>query len=196
MTRRIVVTGPESTGKTTLATAVALRLGAPMLAEAARAYAEARLAEGRGLTAEDAEPIARAAIAAEDAVFAASPGLVVLDTDLVSTVLYTRHYYGPAPSWMEAEARARRGDLYLLCDVDLPWAADGVRDRPTNRPAMHALFVATLREFGCTVALVDGRGTERIERALRAIADAGLSDAGLSDAGVPDAGVPNVVARR
>lgn len=176
MTRRIVVTGPESTGKTTLAAALAARFGAPMLAEASRAYAEARLAEGRGLTAEDAAPIARAAIAAEDAALAAVPGLVVLDTDLVSTVLYTRHYYGPAPAWMEAEARARRGDLYLLCDVDLPWAADGVRDRPAHRPAMHALFIETLHEFGCRVALVGGVGTARHERALRAIAEAGVLD--------------------
>ena len=112
---------------------------------------------------------------------------MVLDTDLVSTVLYTRHYYGRAPAWMEAAARARRGDLYLLCDVDLPWTADGVRDRPTNRPAMHGLFVATLREFGCPVAMVGGRGAKRSERALRAIADAGVVDRGVLDTRVPHA---------
>ncbi|MBI1810179.1 MAG: ATP-binding protein, partial [Gemmatimonadetes bacterium] len=133
MTRRLVVTGPESTGKTTLAGALAAQFGAPCLPEAARGYAEARRAEGRALTADDAEPIARAAIAAEDAALAAAPPLLVLDTDLVSTVVYTRHYYGGAPAWMEDEARGRRGHLYLLCDVDLPWTPDGVRDRPVAR---------------------------------------------------------------
>jgi NadR type nicotinamide-nucleotide adenylyltransferase len=174
VTRRLVVTGPESTGKTTLAEALAAQFGAPCLPEAARSYAEARRAEGRTLTADDAAPIARAAIAAEDAALARAPALLVLDTDLVSTVVYTRHYYGGAPAWMEGEARSRRGDLYLLCDVDLPWAPDGVRDRPTARRAMHRLFVATLREFGCAVATVSGAGTVRLETARQALVTSGM----------------------
>jgi NadR type nicotinamide-nucleotide adenylyltransferase len=173
VTRRLVVTGPESTGKTTLATALAARFSAPLLREASRAYAEARLAGGHALTRHDAEPIARATLAAEDAALAAAPALVVLDTDLVSTVVYTRHYYGPAAAWVEAAARTRRGDLYLLCDVDLPWMSDGVRDRPEGRRAMHALFAETLREFGCVVAEVGGTGPARIDAAVRAVAAVG-----------------------
>lgn len=173
MTRRLVVTGPESTGKTTLATALGAHFGVPQVGETARHYAEARLAEGRALTAGDAEPIARAAIEAEDALLAASPAMLVLDTDLISTVLYARHYYGSSPAWMEEAARARRGDLYLLCDIDLPWFPDGVRDRPEQRDAMHALFRATLREFGCFVAPVGGSGGARLDAALRAVATSG-----------------------
>ncbi len=170
MMRRLVVTGPESTGKTTLAAQLAHRLGAPWLPETSRAYAEARAREGRLLTAADAEPIARATMAAEDALFASAPPVAVLDTDLISTVLYTRHYYGSAPEWMEREALARRGDLYVLCDVDLPWASDGIRDRPTGREAMHARFVQTLEAFGCTVELVRGMGDARLAAALAAAA--------------------------
>src|SRR6185437_15178771 len=107
VTRRIVLTGPEATGKTTLASALARHFRAPWLPEMARAYAtDVR----RELTAADAEIIAARAITAEDAALAKDPPLLILDTDLISTVVYVRHYYGPCPAWIEDGARARRGD--------------------------------------------------------------------------------------
>ncbi|HVT39180.1 MAG TPA: ATP-binding protein [Gemmatimonadaceae bacterium] len=174
MTLRLVFTGPESTGKTTLATEFAARLGAPLLAEAARDYAQAPARLGRALTRADVEPIARLAIAREDEALAGTPPLLVLDTDLVSTVVYARHYYGSCPIWIEAEARARRGCLYLLCDIDLPWKADGVRDRPAQREMMLGLFRDTLAEFGCTVGPVTGIGATRVRAASAAVEKGGL----------------------
>src|SRR5262245_44839117 len=129
-TRPLVVTliGSESTGKTTLAALLGRHFACPWVAEAARAYVEGRKAP---LTAADVEPIARAQMAAEDAGRAAAERLLVLDTDLVSTAVYARHYYGSCPAWIEREARARLADLYLLHHPDVPWVADGpYRDRP------------------------------------------------------------------
>lgn len=163
---RIVVTGSECTGKTTLALALADALGAPCVPEYARAYAEAK---GRVLDAADVEPIARGQMAAEDRVVETGVPLVVLDTDLVSTVVYAQHYYGACPSWVEAAARERLGAVYLLCDVDLPWQADGVRDRSGQRTELHAAFVATLEACAARVALVRGVGDERLALARRAV---------------------------
>jgi NadR type nicotinamide-nucleotide adenylyltransferase len=173
VTHRLVVTGPESTGKTTLAAALATRLGAPLLAEASRDYADERALRGRALTADDVDGIAQLAIAREDEALARAPKLVVLDTDLMSTVVYARHYYGACPMWIEVEARARRGDLYLLCDIDLPWKADGVRDRPGQREGMFILFRDTLAEFGCKVEAVTGSGAARLRAASAAVERAG-----------------------
>lgn len=170
MTRRIVVTGSECTGKTTLARALAGHLGAPWLPEASRAHAEARRREGRDLAREDVEPIARLAIAAEDAALRASPEDLVLDTDLLSTVGYARHYYGSCPAWIEREARARLGAVYLLCAPDIPWVADGIRDRPGARAVVHAEFERVLREFGASVTEVHGLGAARERAALAAVA--------------------------
>jgi NadR type nicotinamide-nucleotide adenylyltransferase len=170
-TRRIVVTGPESTGKTVLATGLAARLDAPVVFEAARLYAEARAREGRTLTISDAEPVAKLAIDQEQRALAAAPPLVVLDTDLISTVVYVRHYYGSCPAWIETEARERRAELYLLCDIDLPWIADGVRDRPDDRRELYGLFWNTLVEFGCTVVPIAGTGALRLDAALAAVDD-------------------------
>jgi NadR type nicotinamide-nucleotide adenylyltransferase len=174
VTRVIVVTGSECTGKTTLARALAERLRAPWLPESSRAYAEERREEGRALTSADVEPIARRDITAADAALRSAPSDLVLDTDLLSTVAYARHYYGACPPWIEVEARARLGALYLLCAPDLPWLADGVRDRPAAREAMHAHFRSVLLEFGASVTEVSGFGPAR-EQAVIAAVSAPLS---------------------
>lgn len=168
MTWRVVVTGPECTGKTTLARDIAARFGAPWVPEAARAYAEAR---GGMLSAVDVEPIATAARDALRHATAAGPAVLVADTDLVSTVVYARAYYGSCPEWVEEECKAQLGDLYLLCDTSLPWVADGVRDRPAegDRAAMHDAFAETLRALGARVVPVTGIGAARTARAMDAV---------------------------
>lgn len=167
---RIVLTGPESTGKTTLAAGIASALGAPLVAEAARQFAESFPGPLSELT---VAPIARLSIRLEEAAIAQAatpPPLIVRDTDLVSTVVYARHYYGTVSPWIEEEALAHRGDLYLLCAPDLPWVADGVRDRPAEREEMFESFAETLRRIGARVVVVRGVGRERLGVALDALA--------------------------
>lgn len=156
---RICLIGPEASGKTTLAAWLARAQGVPWLPEFARTYAEN---VRRPLVHDDVDEIARGHIAAEDALRAPR---VVLDTDLVSTVVYSRHYYGSCAEWIEAAARARRADRYLLCRPDLPWTADGVRDRGDRRDELFDAFHATLEEFGAAVRVVEGSGNARLESA-------------------------------
>jgi len=168
---RVVVTGSESTGKTTLARDLAAHFGGLWIAEQSRAYAER---VRRDLTADDVGPIASEQIAAEDAALAEAIRRNVhwlfLDTDLLSTVVYARHYYGVCPAWVEAEGRARLGDLYLLADIDVPWTADPVRDRPHSREEVQLAFQTVLSEFNAPKCLVRGLGRHRLEAALKCIA--------------------------
>lgn len=168
--RRICVTGPESTGKTTLARQLAELTHAEWVPEASRVYAER---VDRALVASDVTPIAREHLALADpaAERARTRGTgLVLDTDLVSTVVYARHYYEDVPAWVERAERGRRADLYLLCDVDVPWVADGVRDRPTDRDAMFDLFRRALARRRANVIIVRGDWRARWARARDAVA--------------------------
>jgi NadR type nicotinamide-nucleotide adenylyltransferase len=148
---RVCLIGPECTGKTTLAEELSVHFGAPWVPEFAREYA-ARVA--RELTAEDVEPIARGQMALEDA--APNEGLVILDTDLISTVVYARHYYVHCPEWIEAAAATRKADLYLLTDLELPWVADSLRDSAAPRESLYDQFAQTLKDYDANVVTITG----------------------------------------
>lgn len=163
--RRVVLTGSECTGKTSLAASLASAFGAPLSAEFSREYAEARRGQ---LGPEDVEPIARGQMALLDEAITPNMRLIVHDTDLVSTVVYARHYYGDCAEWILAEARSRRADLYLLCHPDIAWQGDGVRDRPASREEIHEAFAGALSELGGSV--VDVRGSFAARHATAAAA--------------------------
>ncbi len=169
--KRVVVTGSECTGKTTLAGDLARRFGTVWVAEYARDYLDHKVATtGQPLDESDVEPIARGQIAAEDRGASMAKGLLVLDTDLVSTTVYARHYYGACPAWIEQAARDRRADLYLLCDIDVPWVADPARDRPHQREHIHALFVEALNTLGAPYVTIRGPWPVRLTAAVAAVA--------------------------
>lgn len=158
--RRVCLIGAESTGKTELARA----LSASFVPEFARQYA---IDAGRALDSSDVGPIARGQIALMDGAAPADP--IILDTDLLSTVVYAHHYYGACPPWIEEEARRRLADVYLLMDIDVPWIADAARDANTDRGAVHRRFVDTLRAFGARSVVIGGSWKERKARALEAL---------------------------
>ncbi len=168
--RQICVTGPECTGKTTLAAHLAAHLGTEWVPEAARLYAER---VQRELTVADVMPIALEHVTLADMALAhvRERGLshLVLDTDLVSTIVYAQHYYGFESDALVEMARARRADLYILCAADIPWLADGVRDRPAEGEELFAQFKATLEGIGGNVTEVRGMGEERGRKAVGAL---------------------------
>ncbi len=164
---RICMTGPECTGKTTLAKTLSREFGVPVVPEAAREYAE-RVA--RPLTSDDVERIAHEhiALATEAEEHARA---VVLDTDLVSTVVYGKYYYDFSSRWLDTAAAERLAGVYLLCDVDVPWEADGIRDRPDGREEMFTLFRDALATREARVVVVRGDWDERLRIARDTMRD-------------------------
>jgi nicotinamide riboside kinase len=176
---RIVFTGSESTGKSTLAAAVGRHYGVEVVPEFVRAFAEQK---GGTIEFSDHGAIARGQMALEDefigratrvvsadpasAGLPASPALVIQDTDLLSTVVYCRHYFGRCPEWIEDAAFERRPDLYLLCNTDVPWLADGVRDRGHMREEMQQLFESAVAASHAASANISGAPDIRLARAI------------------------------
>lgn len=155
--RRISVFGPESTGKSTLAEALARELQTTCVPEFARTYLEAH-----PLTA-DAMPVIRDGQAAlEDSLARDCNRTLICDTDPLLTSVWSETLYGaPLPT-------TRRYDLTLLCDVDLPWVADAVRYLPDDRAGFFARCEAALQRAERRYVVI--RGRDRLRAALEAIA--------------------------
>ncbi len=164
---RVCLIGAESTGKTELAQELARHFGAAWVPEYSRTYA---MHVQRELSYMDVSPIAQGQIDLEEGV--AAEALLILDTDLLSTVVYSRHHFGACPSWIEAGARERTADLYLLLDIDVPWVADPVRDSGDTRVELHDQFRRVLEQFGATYRLISGSWDERFHKAVELIAAA------------------------
>jgi len=176
---RVVITGSECTGKTTLAEALADHLGAIWLPEYAREFVAV---VGRPPVYADVDAIARGQIGAEEAAIEAlarraaarvegdTHRVLVQDTDLLSTVVYSRHYYGDCPAWIEHELSRRGADLYLLAGIDVPWVPDGSqRDRGDRREEMQELFRSALLERALPFVEIDGTLDTRLPRSLETI---------------------------
>ncbi len=166
---RIVVTGSESTGKTALAKQLAEHFGAEFVPEFVREFAEEKQAP---IGFADHGPITRGQMALEDrhaALAAKGNGLVIQDTDLLSTVVYCDHYFGSCPQWISDLARERRPDLYILLGTDVPWIADGIRDRGDRRDEMHALFHAAVAGSGSSYVNIEGDWDSRWTQARETV---------------------------
>lgn len=125
---RVVVFGPESTGKTRLAEKLAAHFGEPCVPEYARQFWD----EHGGITLEDIPHIAERQAQLEDAASARAKRAAICDTEALTTVLWSDLLYGgcPPPVRFAAERRARKYDLYLLMNTDVPFAPDPQRVFP------------------------------------------------------------------
>ena len=165
---RIVLTGSESVGKTTLAMRLAAHYSARVVPEFVRGYAAKK---GAPLDFTDHGPIALGQMAFEDRFIARGGHLLLHDTDLVSTVVYCHHYFGRCPAFIEDAAVARRPAMYLLLDIDVPWVADAIRDRGDRRSEVQQLFVATLVRLHAPVTRIAGSWDKRLATAIETIDD-------------------------
>ncbi len=173
---RVVLFGSESTGKSTLAEALAARFSAPWSPEYVREYWDTH--DGV-ITAADLDAIARGQLKGEDAAFgkAVADGskVVVHDTDLLTCTVWDDLLFpGACPEWVRVEAarRAKATDLFLFCDTDLPWSPDPQRCFPdeAGRAMCRRVFLETLERTGARWARVwGGEFAEREARAALAV---------------------------
>jgi NadR type nicotinamide-nucleotide adenylyltransferase len=126
--KKIVVTGPESTGKSTLCEQLAKKYNTNWVPEYAREYL---LKLGRPYTYDDLLIIARGQLEQEDRITASSKSpLVFIDTDMYVMKVWCEYVFGKCHSFILDEIVKRKYDVYLLCNTDLPWVADELREYP------------------------------------------------------------------
>lgn len=171
--RRIVVTGPESTGKTELSEALSLQLNAVLIPEYARSYVENL---GRPYVYTDLEIIARYQMAEETRIVeSAGNRILLMDTWLIITKVWFEVVFGSAPAWVEQYIKSASIDLFLVCKPDLPWIADAVRENGGEmRIKLFDRYCTEIEKFGFRYGIVEGFGEERLQNALKIIEFNGL----------------------
>ncbi|RYZ18916.1 MAG: ATPase [Chitinophagaceae bacterium] len=166
---KIVIIGPESTGKSTLCTQLAAHYGTVWCPEYARTYLEVN---GMDYDADDLLRIAQGQLALEDFVaYEAKPPYYFVDTDMYVMKVWYEVVFGYCPPWILKQCAAQHTDLYLLCATDLPWVADGLREYPDleARRRLFQMYKDILVNDGRPWALVSGTEEERLQSAIAAI---------------------------
>lgn len=163
---RVCLTGAESTGKSTAAPRLAARFGGVVVPEYGRTWAEAN---GASFTRADLRAIASGHIAGRLSAESGHPALVIEDTDIVTTAVWSELLFGsPDPTLQAIRATA---DLYLLYDADTPWIDDGTRrfGEPVKRAAFQHALCREFARRGIVPVTVGGDWDVRFEAAAAAI---------------------------
>jgi NadR type nicotinamide-nucleotide adenylyltransferase len=166
---RIVVTGPESTGKTTLAKQLAEYYHGNYIPEYARQFIEQL---PRDYTFEDVEAIAMAQVKQFQETRDSSDRIFIFDTWLIITKVWFNWVFCETPLWLEDQIRSCPIDLFLLCHPDLPWEADRVRENGgENRVRLFNQYREELNKYGFNFVEISGTGKDRLTNTIAAISN-------------------------
>ncbi|MBP1663230.1 MAG: metabolism ATPase/kinase-like protein [Bacteroidetes bacterium] len=166
---KIALTGPESTGKTELCIRLAEHFQAVYEPELAREYVEKL---GYTYTYEDVCTIARLQTEQEKQYATgveAKP--VFFDTDVIITKVWLEYKYGQVPAFVTEHISGRLMDFYLLCEPDLPWVSDPVREHGDDREFFFDWYEREINRLGTSCVKINGTGEMRFLNALKAVED-------------------------
>ena len=149
--KKICIYGPESTGKSTLATNLAERFQTEYVPEVAREFITSN-----DFTVDDIISIADAHHRRIQQKLKTANKILICDTDVITTQIYCRHYLNIVPDILYDIETIIKYDKYFLMDIDVPWIADGLRDLGNRREDMMQVFRNELIQRGIKFATVRG----------------------------------------
>lgn len=167
--KRIVVIGPESTGKSTLCRQLAARYQTVWCPEFAREYL---MRHGMHYTYDDLSVIARGQLRLEEETAAAACNrLFFVDTDQYVMKVWHEVAFGACPAWILKTIARTRYDLYLLCNTDLPWVKDDLREYPdpAMRQRLFRMYKDIVINSGTPWAEIGGTAEQRLQTAVAAV---------------------------
>jgi len=182
MIKKVVVLGPESTGKTTLCTQLAEYFKTRWVKEYAREYL---LTNGAAYTFDQLLDVAKGQLKLEDeaikllqsgAVSPAlnddtNPALIFVDTDMYVLKVWCEFVFDQCHHWILNQIVDRKYDLYLLCDIDLPWVKDELREYPdfVSREKLYHHYKDIMVNQNVPWVNISGNYEERLQKAIDAV---------------------------
>jgi NadR type nicotinamide-nucleotide adenylyltransferase len=162
---RVALTGPESTGKTTLAEALAMHFRTNWVKEHAREYLSGL---DRSYSMDDILAIAREQLRQEQTALQNANGLLFSDTELILIKVWSEDVFNDCPDWIRKNILPYRYDLYLLTAPDIEWKYDPLRENPHRREFLFDWYERELKIIGARYSVISGSGKARLENAIRA----------------------------
>ncbi|CAL2089925.1 ATP-binding protein [Tenacibaculum sp. 190524A02b] len=170
---KVVLFGPESTGKTTLSRQLARHYNTVWAPEFARDYLQDKWNNERKVCEQsDILPIAEGQIQLENSLAKKADKILICDTDLLETKVYSEEYYGGfVDPILDKAAVNNTYDIYFLTYIDTPWEEDDLRDRPEQRLEMFMAFENALKKYNRPYVLLKGDKETRLQKAVSIIDD-------------------------
>ncbi len=166
MVKRIMITGPESTGKSMLAQALAAHYQTEWVPEVARTYLKEI---GRPYQERDLLEIAKAQMALEEQKARKANRLLFCDTGMLVLKIWSEHSYGRCHPWILRQWQEHSYTQYLLPDIDMPWQPDPQREHPHLREYFFKLYKEHLQLQQLPFQVISGLGETRLKRAIQLI---------------------------
>jgi NadR type nicotinamide-nucleotide adenylyltransferase len=161
---KIVITGPESTGKSSIAKYLAAKLKSPVAEEYAVEYLTA---SGGKYGYSDLMKIAWGQIANEDKASADSKsGIVICDTDLITIKIWSQVRFSKVHKKILSLISSRHYDHYILCAPDIDWEEAPFRENPDDRDFLFSLYRNELDSYGKKYDILTGNGKKRQKNAI------------------------------
>lgn len=170
--KKIVIIGPESTGKSTLSNGLAAYYKTVWVAEYAREYLEH---QQNNYEYDDLLNIAKGQIKLENERAAVAHQYLFCDTDLYVLMVWCHQRFGKVHPYILEEIATRKYDAYILCDIDMPWSPDPQREHPEEdmRRYFYNIYKDIVMNAGVPYIIVSGNEEQRLQQAL----NSGLMDA-------------------
>ncbi|HLP03992.1 MAG TPA: ATP-binding protein [Paludibacter sp.] len=165
---KIAILGPESTGKTELAKRLSEYFNAPWVPEYAREYIGNLDCP---YTYDDVCQIAEVQIEQENNYNSGTTesDFVFFDTDLIITKVWFEYKYGKIPDFLANRMETCYFDFYILCEDDLPWQPDPLREHGTDRKYFFDWYKNEIEQTNKPYVIVNGFGEQRVQNAIQAI---------------------------
>jgi NadR type nicotinamide-nucleotide adenylyltransferase len=167
--KRIVIIGPESTGKSTLCQQLAEHYGTVWCPEYAREYL---LQHGMNYHYDDLDKIAKGQLSLQASMETkAQGGIYFIDTDMYVMKVWNEVAFGNCPAWILKTIAQTACDLYLLCNTDLPWTKDELREYPdlATRQRLFNTYKDIVINSGMPWTIVSGTDEQRLHTAIDAV---------------------------